>query len=55
VWWWFTRDAERAEVEKFRLTLWLPPKGAEIPANSPWSAESEKSAFGALKAGLNAK
>jgi len=53
VWWWFTHDADRTEVQKFRNNLWIPPVGAEIPRESPWSAENETAAFASFKAGIS--
>lgn len=54
VWWFFTKEAEQTEKDKFRARLWRPDtkkaKAKPIPKNSPWSAESEMSAFAALKA-----
>lgn len=53
VWYMFTRNAnDPAAVDKFRASLWMPPKGEVPPPQSPWSAENESKAFGALKAGL---
>lgn len=51
IWWFFTREAEKDEVDKFRVRLWIPPTPTTpIPASSPWSAESETRAFAAFKA-----
>ena len=52
VWWFFTREADDDEKRKFEGRLWRPIKAdvAPIPAKSPWSAENEMAAFGALKA-----
>ncbi len=53
IWWLMTKDGSKADVDKMRTRLWRPPVGTvDIPKNSPWSPESETSAFGALKAGL---
>jgi hypothetical protein len=53
IWWLMTREASKADVEKLRAKLWIPPVGeVEIPAASPWSPEKEAGAFAALKAGL---
>jgi len=53
IYFWATRNApdERA-LAKFDRKLWMPPKGEEAPAESPWSAANETSAFQALKAAL---
>lgn len=45
-----TEDMDSPSKAKFRVRLWMPPKGAEVPSNSPWSAENEMAAFSALKA-----
>lgn len=52
VWYWATANAERADVEKLRAKVWMPPPSAPIPKNSPWSPESESQAFGSLKKAL---
>ena len=49
IWYFITHKAEHAEVVKFKNRLWIPPKGAPIPAASPWSAENERGAFEAFK------
>lgn len=52
VWWFFTREAEDVDKDKFRARLWMPPKGdtKPIPRESPWSPENEMAGFAALKA-----
>ncbi|WKW87067.1 hypothetical protein SEA_NICOLE72_30 [Microbacterium phage Nicole72] len=50
VWHMLTRNADDKAVEKFRRTLWMPPKGVVADARSPWSAEAETRAFQAVKA-----
>jgi hypothetical protein len=55
VWYMLIRHADTNEQAKLRAKLWLPPKGVEIPPESPWSAENEMSAFNALRAGLGGK
>lgn len=49
VWWFFTRDQQPSEVEKFRARLWRQPVGVTtIDERSPWSPENETKAFSAL-------
>ena len=50
IWYFITRKAEHTEVVKFKNRLWIPPKGADIPDSSPWSAANETGAFEAFKA-----
>ncbi len=50
IWYFVTHKADNTEVAKFKNRLWIPPKGAEIPESSPWSAENETGAFEAFKA-----
>lgn len=53
IYYWATRNAQdEATLAKFDRKLWMPPKGEEAPAESPWSAANETSAFKALKAAL---
>lgn len=53
VWWWATRNAEKEQdIRNFEAQLWRPPAGEVVPAQSPWSSESETSAFAALKQAL---
>jgi hypothetical protein len=53
IYYWATRNAQDEQtLAKFDRKLWMPPKGEEAPAESPWSAENETSAFKALKAAL---
>ena len=51
MWWFFTREADQAERDKFEARLWVPPKTATapIPKESPWSAEREMEGFAALR------
>lgn len=51
-WYMLTRNAEAADADRLKAKLWVPPpkSTAPIPANSPWSAESESRAFAAVKA-----
>jgi hypothetical protein len=55
VWYMLIRNADENGQAKLRAKLWLPPKGVEIPKESPWSAESEMGALRSLKAGLGGK
>lgn len=58
VWYMMTCNVEKqAEIETMRAQLWrpLPKSTAPIPTRSPWSAENETKAFGALTASLGAK
>lgn len=48
VYFWATQFADEKETRKFDARLWIPPKDEEIPAQSPWSAENERSAFSAF-------
>lgn len=50
IWYYLTKGATPESVEKFKARLWIPPKGAEIPRESPWSAENEMAAFNTLMA-----
>src|SRR3546814_13725564 len=51
VYFWATRNAQDEQtLAKFDRKLWMPPKGEEPPAESPWSAANETSAFQAFKA-----
>jgi len=50
---WYIDGLEEPDIAKFDAKLWIPPKGAEIPAESPWSAENEKKAFAQFKAAVN--
>jgi len=53
IYFWATRNApDEQALAKFDRKLWMPPKGEEPPAESPWSAANETSAFKALKAAL---
>lgn len=55
-WWWFTRNAERKEVEKFKARLWRPPPGHRVDHTaSPWHADNENKAFAQLKQALGGK
>ncbi len=49
VYYWAIRNGDEDSIKKFDRKLWMPEKGAEIPAESPWSAENETSTFQALK------
>ena len=51
-WYMMTRYAEKKDLDQMKAKLWAPPPGwrEPIPANSPWSAENEQSAFAAAKA-----
>jgi hypothetical protein len=55
VWYMLCRNADSTERAKLRAKLWLPPKGKEIPKESPWSAENEMGALRSLRAGLGGK
>src|SRR3546814_6036105 len=51
IYYWATRNAQdEAALAKFDRKLWMPPKGEEAPAESPWSAQNETDAFKAFKA-----
>lgn len=53
IYYWATRNAQDEQtLAKFDRRLWMPPKGEEAPAESPWSAANETNAFKALKAAL---
>ena len=53
VYWYFTRNfQDQTELQKFRAQVWQPPKGTAPDRRSPWSAEAEQAAFGALKGRL---
>ena len=52
---WFLGDRDEAETAKFMAKLWMPPKGAPIPAESPWSPENETKAFAQFKAATTGK
>lgn len=55
IWWFFTRNAEQKDVDKFEAKVWQPPvadMGKPIDPRSPWSPENEMKAFGAVKAQL---
>lgn len=49
-WYLLTRNGSPESVEKFRRTLWMPPKGVAPDPRSPWSPENETKAFQAVKA-----
>ena len=51
VWWWLTRNAEQADVQKMKARLWIPPKGEE--PKGVWSPEAETDAFNALQRSLS--
>src|SRR3546814_12916525 len=43
IYYWATRNAQdEAALAKFDRKLWMPPKGEEAPAESPWSAQTEE-------------
>jgi hypothetical protein len=52
VYFWLTKDGTREQVAEFDRDLWLPPVSAPmdapIPAESPWSKESEEAAMAAF-------
>lgn len=51
MWWYYTREREQADVDKFRARIWRPPpRTTVIDARSPWSVENETKAFAAFKA-----
>lgn len=52
---WLLGERDEVETQKFNAKLWIQPKGAEIPAESPWSAENESKAFAAFKAETTGK
>lgn len=54
VWWYITRDADQAEVDKFKARLWRPPAGEAPDPRSPWAPEQEMDTFKALQAALSA-
>jgi hypothetical protein len=52
VWYMMIRNAENeAEIAAFKARLWRPDDPeAQIPPESPWSAENEMASFAALAA-----
>lgn len=53
IFWYLTKDAQEADIEKFKQKLWRPPPGEVIKdENHPWSARSEMKALGGLKQAL---
>lgn len=54
VYWHLTHDADHQQTEKFRASLWRPPRGVVADARSPWSSQNELSSFAAAKAALGA-
>lgn len=53
VWHMLTRNADESDRRKLEANIWRPPpKTVHIDPRSPWSAQNETSALGALKAGL---
>ena len=53
VWWFFTKDSEQKEIDKFRSRLWIPPVG-EV-AQGPWSADAESKAFSAFSSSVKGR
>ena len=49
-----TRNGDEKSVSKFDLKLWMPPKGVQPDARSPWSPENETRAFQSAKAMVQA-
>jgi hypothetical protein len=49
-WYLLTRNGSPESVEKFKRSLWMPPKGVAPDPRSPWSPENETKAFQAVKA-----
>lgn len=51
---WMTRNLSAEELAKWELDIWQPPTVdyADIPVESPWSAESEMEAFSQMAAAL---
>lgn len=52
VWYWYTKDGDQKDVDKFEAQLYRPPVGVQAPAVGPWSAEAEMAAFRSMKAAL---
>jgi len=53
VWYIFTKDAEKRDVDKLRARLWQPPKGTVVTdERSPWAAKNEKDSLSAFKRGI---
>lgn len=52
VYYWLTKDGTVEQIAAFDRDLWLPPANAPmdapIPAESPWSKESEEAALAAF-------
>lgn len=45
LYWYFTRNGDPNEVDKFRARLWVPPKGVAVTDDSPWSAKNERASM----------
>lgn len=56
VWWFYTKDREQTDIQKFRLRVWQPPKGV-VPTgkNNPFSRENELAAADSLAMRLTGK
>jgi len=54
-WWYCTKEGDPKEVEKFKRRLWIPPKGAVIPENSPWSSKNTAASVNSLRAAVTGK
>lgn len=53
VWYFLTKDADAEGLDKFKATLWQPPRGVVVTdERSPWHPAQENSAFDALRAEL---
>lgn len=52
VWWYFTRNAEKKDRDKFESQVFMPPRGV-VPVKGPWTAEAETQGFQSLRAALN--
>lgn len=52
VYWWLTRNADQSGLDKFKAKLWMPPKGVEPDARSPWAPENENAALKSVAASL---
>jgi hypothetical protein len=56
VYWRLIQGADEAGIAKFKASLWRPPPGAPAESvqdkRSPWNAENENAALGALMSQL---
>lgn len=50
--WFFLRNADKKDRDKFEAQVFMPPKGV-VPEKGPWTPEAEAQGFQSLKAALN--